>query len=83
MKKRICILLSAIALLLGCTPRNEKPKEKARTVFELEMKELKTYFQIPGMAILIKKGNTTLYENYFGVANTTTEENLSLSLIHI
>ncbi|MEM9337149.1 MAG: serine hydrolase domain-containing protein [Bacteroidota bacterium] len=54
--------------ILSCSdpqPDNEYGNEQ----FSKELRELKDYFQIPGMAVLVKKGDQTLYEDHLGFAD--------------
>ena len=63
--------LSTIVALLsvvGCSsPDRTDIVGKAR--FSEELLELKAYFQIPGMGVLVRKGDQTLYEDYLGMAD--------------
>lgn len=42
---------------------------QSKEKFISEIDYLKNYFQIPGLSILIKKGNEIIYEDYLGKAN--------------
>ncbi|WP_394748090.1 serine hydrolase domain-containing protein [Spongiimicrobium salis] len=70
--KRIPVLLCTIGLIWSCTSQKRTSQEQTKAVFGSELQELKAYFQIPGMAILVKQGNQTLYEDYLGVANVAS-----------
>ena len=70
MKKFFPLLISLF--IIGCSNQetNEAtPKEQ----FSKELFQLKDYFQIPGMAVIVKKGNQTLYEDYLGLADVEKE----------
>ena len=70
---RIVLLILIASLCLACaTPKKENPYQLEQ--FELELDQLKNYFQIPGMAVLVENGNGVVYENYFGVANLESQE---------
>ena len=57
-----------LILTLGCSaPRPNTSSSDEQ--FAKELKELKAYFQIPGIAVLIKEGDKVLYEDYLGQAD--------------
>ncbi|NER15341.1 serine hydrolase [Leptobacterium flavescens] len=70
----------AILLLLAYSCSSEK-EQKFNSVdnFSSELKELKEYFQIPGMAVLVQKEGETLYEDYLGYSETATQSQLDAS----
>ncbi len=68
MKNQIQVLISIALIFWSCSPKNEE-KVTSQEIFTSEMNQLKEYFQIPGLAILIKKDNETIYEDYLGVAS--------------
>ena len=63
------IVASFISILvLGCSNPDRKqpnPNEK----FSGELSELKEYFQIPGLSVLVAKGDQIIYEDYLGLAD--------------
>ncbi len=61
-----------IALLFCCSNKKEPPNNKVQG-FENDLKQLKEYFQIPGLSVLVKKDGNILYENYFGYADIETK----------
>ncbi|WP_299765514.1 serine hydrolase domain-containing protein [uncultured Dokdonia sp.] len=73
MKSQITLILLFTLLLNSC--KEEEKKEVFVTTstdtFTSEINHLKEYFQIPGLAILIKKGDTTIHEGYLGYATIT------------
>ncbi|UOY07593.1 beta-lactamase family protein [Muricauda sp. SCSIO 64092] len=68
--KNSCFALIALLLLTSCsTSDNTKSVTKNTEQFKLELQHLKEYFHIPGLAVLVQKGDSVLYEDYFGHAN--------------
>jgi len=67
--KRYPTLLIVVILFTTCTPKNEKNTVKNNEVFPSEIQQLKEYFHLPGLAVLIQKGDSILYEDYLGYAN--------------
>ncbi|NAS30740.1 serine hydrolase [Flavobacteriaceae bacterium R38] len=55
-----------IFLLFNSCSTEEKAKVSPTISFNNELQELKDYFQIPGIAVLIKKENQVIYEDYLG-----------------
>lgn len=71
MSKLKYALLLGICLLMykAQAQSNTKASSFQTTTFAQELKQLKKFFKIPGMAILVKQGNQTIYEDYTGWAN--------------
>ncbi len=70
MKKFLPVFITV--LIFGCShyqPNSDSVHEQ----FSEELTELKEYFQIPGIAVLIMKGDQTLYENYVGLSDIERE----------
>lgn len=67
MTKPILILL-AIVMLTRCTS-TEKDYTLTNENFSRELTQLRDYFHIPGLAVIIKKGDHTVYEDYVGFAD--------------
>lgn len=66
MKKFLPVFIAV--LIFGCS--NPQPNAgSGNEQFSKEIIELKEYFQIPGIAVLIRKGDQTLYENYVGLSD--------------
>ncbi len=68
------ITFSIIFLLLLSSCKKEEIKQEVTHVyttntFKAEIKHLKSYFHIPGIAVLVKEGDSTIYEDYLGVSN--------------
>ena len=75
--KNSCYTFFAILLFTSCsTSDNKKSVTKNNEQFKLELQHLKAYFHIPGLAVLVQKGDSVLYEDYFGLANI--EENIKV-----
>ena len=71
MKTSITFILFLV-FLSSCQKTKETPKEEGITssdTFQSELNTLKEYFQIPGLAILVKEGNTPIFEEYLGTSN--------------
>lgn len=64
--KRLAFLF---LIIIGCTPQPTREVPSAKSAFSDEVKALKDYFHIPGMAVLIQKGDSIIHEEYLGVAN--------------
>jgi len=67
MKKFILIIFVSTPWI-SCT-RNHEENGISNERFSKELVQLKDYFHIPGMSVLIKKSDQTLYENYLGFAD--------------
>ena len=68
--KNSCHTLIALLLFTSCsTTDNKKNFTKNTEQFKLELRHLKAYFHVPGLAVLVQKGDSVLYEDYFGHAN--------------
>ncbi|AXT18649.1 class A beta-lactamase-related serine hydrolase [Flavobacteriaceae bacterium AU392] len=66
----ICKIFILITLLFSsCTKKEELTNSITKDVFASEINQLKDYFQIPGLSILIKNDNEIIYEDYLGFAN--------------
>ncbi|MEM1337408.1 MAG: serine hydrolase domain-containing protein [Bacteroidota bacterium] len=65
-----------IALLwtMSCTTKNEVPQPAPKDLFTSELGKLKEYFKIPGLAVLVQQGDSTLYEDYFGYADRENQK---------
>ena len=65
--KKFLVVFTAV-LIFGCS--NPQPNSSSgNEQFSKELAELKEYFQIPGIAVLIKEGDQTLYEDYVGLSD--------------
>ncbi|MEM8926760.1 MAG: serine hydrolase domain-containing protein [Bacteroidota bacterium] len=62
-------LLTAVILFITCAPKDKQKPVKSNEVFTIELQQLKEYFHIPGLAVLVQKGDSVLYEDYMGYAN--------------
>ncbi|UII76824.1 beta-lactamase family protein [Flagellimonas sp. HMM57] len=61
-------LYISILILLNCYGSGFG-QSKETVQFSKELKELQTYFHIPGIAVLVEKDGETVYEDYLGYAN--------------
>ncbi len=68
MKSKITLILLFTLLLNSCKEEKEAIINNPTDTFISEIDQLKDYFQIPGLAILIKEGNTVIHEDYKGYA---------------
>ncbi|MGB5818717.1 MAG: serine hydrolase domain-containing protein [Saonia sp.] len=65
---RFLVIIIASLFVFGCSdPKDEKAVSVAK--FSEELSELKEYFQIPGLSVLVKKGDQIVYEDYMGIAD--------------
>ena len=70
--KELFLIISISTIAMSCS--RDQPNDKAaRENFSREMSELKEYFHIPGLAILIRNGDHTTYEDYLGLADIDTQ----------
>lgn len=76
MKNQSILIVILVLLLSSCAEKREKINFNSKDLFASEINHLKTYFQIPGVAILIKKGDVTIYEDYLGVTKLSDSTSL-------
>lgn len=50
----------------------QSPSYDKSGFFEIELQSLQAYFHIPGLAVLVQKGDKIIYENYMGFADLET-----------
>ena len=69
MKNQILVLIAFV--LFGCSSDNKKKENKSmsKEAFIVEINQLKEYFQIPGLAVLIKNEDRIIYEDYLGFSD--------------
>ncbi|WP_299533099.1 serine hydrolase [Ulvibacterium sp.] len=60
--------LMAVFFVLGCSDSRKADTIKD-THFSEELSELKEYFQIPGLSVLVGQGDEIIYEDYRGMAD--------------
>lgn len=65
---RFFSVLMVTLFVLGCSDSKKVDTEKD-THFSEEISELKEYFQIPGLSILVGRGDQIIYEDYMGLAD--------------
>lgn len=63
--KKIVQIISFSILLTSCL-KSKKVYNTKNERFTTELSQLKDYFHIPGLAVIIKQGDLTVYENYMG-----------------
>lgn len=66
MRKYLQVLL---LILAGCNGENKSRYSS----FDSDLKELQEYFHIPGMSMIVTRGDSILYENYSGYADLINE----------
>lgn len=69
--KRIRTSFLIITLLLMCCSETTKETDLDRELdaFKKELADLKAYFRIPGMAVIVKKDDKIIYEDYAGYSD--------------
>lgn len=67
--KKYCAIVTILILLAACTSKNGKNDLQNRELFASEIQQLKDYFHIPGLAVLVQKGDSVLFEDYMGHSN--------------
>lgn len=66
------LLIFLLPFVTGCSPSHPK-QLGANEQFSKDLMVLKDYFQIPGLSVLVKKGDQVLYEDYLGVADVAPQ----------
>ncbi len=67
MKRNHIYLLVITLFLISCSESKKETNQDSKlAIFKKEIINLKTYFQIPGMAVIVKKDNEIIYEDYLG-----------------
>ena len=67
MKELLTILIITV-LISGCSKEKE-PLLRQSEPFTSELKELKEYFNIPGLAVSIDQNGENIYREFFGVSD--------------
>lgn len=65
---RFFSVLMVTLFVLGCSNSENTPSTQ-NAKFSEELSTLKEYFQIPGLSILVGKGDLIIYEDYIGLAD--------------
>jgi CubicO group peptidase (beta-lactamase class C family) len=68
--KKIIILVFISLIIFSCKTNQSIIKTRNNN-FTKELTELKDFFHIPAVSVIIKNGDRTIYENYLGYANLT------------
>jgi len=66
--KKILLIGFLSAVTIGFKP-NKKNYEPYNKNFSKELTELKEFFHIPGLSVIIKHGDQTIFEDYLGFAD--------------
>ncbi len=66
--KNITPIVFVFALITGCLNTHDEYKVSNER-FSKELSLLKDYFYVPGLSVIIKKGDKTIFENYLGFAD--------------
>lgn len=75
MKYIVFSLLIAI-VVISCSANKSHLKKNSAEIFTKELKELKEYFSIPGIAAIIEQDGEVVYEQYFGYADLEVSSKL-------
>lgn len=67
MKKIISIIF--VATIAASCVKTHTDHKKNNERFSTELIQLKNYFYIPGLSVIIKQGDQTIYEDYMGFAD--------------
>ena len=73
--KKTGLLLILIAFLYSCKDYTEQDLQSG-TVFEQELEELKSFYEIPGMSALIARGDDVIFEKQWGFADWEMSRNV-------
>jgi CubicO group peptidase (beta-lactamase class C family) len=71
--KKIFIIIFVSLTVLDCKTNQVITKMKIDN-FTKELMELKAFFHIPAISVIIKKGDKTIFEDYLGFTNLKTRE---------
>lgn len=80
MRSFLFLLLALLLPMLSCSARDTE-LEAANRSFAADLAELKEYFMIPGLAVLVRKGDTIVYEDYMGFADLRSEAPVDSSTV--
>jgi CubicO group peptidase (beta-lactamase class C family) len=70
--KAILIIIFVSLTILGCKTNQAIIKVKKES-FTKELTELKAFFHIPAISVIIKRGDKTIFEDYLGFADLKTK----------
>lgn len=71
MNKKISFIFLLLTIF-GFT-RNQAIAQTKNKIFARELTELKAFFHIPAISVIIKKGDKTIFEDYLGFVNLKTK----------
>jgi CubicO group peptidase (beta-lactamase class C family) len=66
--RKIIPFIFVSAIVTGCIQSNKDYRIK-NNGFSTDLIQLKDYFHIPGLSVIIRQGDQTVYENYMGFAD--------------
>lgn len=69
---KIFIFTFFFLIIFGCTI-NQSIAQTRNRIFATELTELKEYFHIPAISVIIKNGDKTIFEDYLGFVNLKTK----------
>lgn len=70
--KKIIPIIFVFAMITSCMKTNLEYQGKNER-FSKELAQLKDYFHIPGMSVIVTKGGKTVFEDYAGFADIANE----------
>ncbi len=76
----VSILIFVMVLIFGCA-KEKAIKIETSDQFTDELKELKTYFQIPGLAASVEKDGELVYQKYFGYSDLELKTKLDTTTL--
>ena len=73
MKKIIPLLFYCVVMSTCVSNQANQNIDDRNQTFSKELSQLKEYFHIPGLAVIVKNGPQTIYENYMGFADLSNQ----------
>lgn len=77
---RYCKLFLLALIIASCSTESREAAQKKKK-FSTELDKLQDFFQIPGLAISVSKGDEVIYQDYKGYADL--ENNIALDAEHL
>lgn len=75
------ILPCTLSAVIGCTPASQSASDNTKAALDSLFESRYDDSSAPGAAILIAKGDSIIYERYFGIADLNTGEKISDSTL--
>ncbi len=72
MSKNFIVII--FSLIFFSCKTNQLMAQTRNSTFARELTELKAFFQIPAISVIVKKGDKTIFEDYLGLANLKTKD---------